>query len=96
LAAALSTLPPPGPDGGRLIPTQTLSASPAPLRLRLYKAVLESLGPGQPLSDPLFRLDELWLARAGGKALRFPGDKEARPSKAGIAFEVIDRKKECG
>lgn len=96
LAAGLSTLPPPGPDGARLIPAQTLSASAAPLRLRLYKAVLESLGPGQPLSDALFRLDELWLARAGGKALRFPGDKEARPSKAGIAFEVIDRKKECG
>ena len=96
VAAALASLPPHAQGEGLLIPAQTLSSSPAALRLRLYKAALESLGPGQPLSDALFRLDELWLARASGKALRFPGDKEARLSKAGIALEVIDRKKECG
>lgn len=79
-----------------VLPSRTLDQCSAPLRLRLYKAVLEDLGPGQPLSDGLFRLDELWRQRATGKRLRFPGDKEARLTKAGIAMQVIDRKKECG
>jgi len=80
----------------RLIPAAVLHASPAPLRLRLYKAVLEAFGPGQPLCDALFRLDELWRERASGKAVRFPGDKEAKIAKSGIRVQVIDRKKECG
>ncbi len=80
----------------RLIPADVLHASPAPLRLRLCKAVLEAAGPGQPLCDALLRLDELWLKRATGKSVRFPGDKEARITRSGIAVQVIDRKKECG
>lgn len=80
----------------RLIPADVLNACPAPLRLRLYKAVLEAFGPGQSLCDSLFRLDELWAERASGKSVRFPGDKEGRVVKSGIAMQVIDRKKECG
>ena len=80
----------------RLIPAEVLKACPAPLRLRLYKAVLEAAGPGQSLCDGLLRLDELWQARGTGKSVRFPGDKEARISRTGIAVQVIDRKKECG
>lgn len=83
-------------NGQRLIPSKALDASPAPLRLRLYKAVLEAAGPGQSLCDALFRLDELWVQRASGKSVRFPGDKEARISRAGVVLQVIDRKKECG
>lgn len=81
---------------GRLIPAAVLKDCPAPLRLRLYKAVLEAAGPGQSLCDGLFRLDELWLAKGTGKSVRFPGDKEARIMREGIAVQVIDRKKECG
>jgi tRNA(Ile)-lysidine synthase len=73
-----------------------LDAASPPLRLRLLKAALERLGPGQPLADSLFRLDGLWRQRATGKRLRFPGDKEARITKTGILLQVIDRKKECG
>lgn len=80
----------------RLIPAEVLDSSPAPLRLRLYKAVLEATGPGQSLCDGLFRLDELWLEHGTGKSVRFPGDKEARIAKSGIIVQVIDRKKECG
>jgi len=80
----------------RLIPAEVLKDCPAPLRLRLYKAVLEAAGPGQSLCDGLFRLDELWQARGTGKSVRFPGDKEARIARTGIAVQVIDRKKECG
>jgi tRNA(Ile)-lysidine synthase len=84
-------------DGSRrLIPAEVLQTCPAPLRLRLYKAVLEATGPGQSLCDGLFRLDELWLEQGTGKSVRFPGDKEARIVKSGIAVQVIDRKKECG
>jgi len=83
-------------DAKRLIPAESLNGCPAPLRLRLYKAVLEATGPGQCLSDGLFRLDELWVAGSNGKSVRFPGDKEARITRAGIAVQVIDRKKECG
>lgn len=86
----------PGPGETMLLPAAMLEAAPPPLRLRLYKAVLERLGPGQPLSDGLFRLDALWRQRSTGKRLRFPGDKEARVAKSGILLQVIDRKKECG
>jgi len=96
VSAILAQLPPPGPMERILLPGTTLRDAPATLRLRLYKAALESLGPGQALSDSLFRLDELWRQKAFGKTLRFPGDKEARLNKEGIAMRVIDRKKECG
>lgn len=94
--AAMLPLPRPEPGLPWLLPRNTLETSSAPLRLRLYKSALDTLGPGQVLNNTLFRLDELWLAGATGKSLRFPGDKEARIAKAGIAFRVIDRKKECG
>lgn len=79
-----------------LLPTDILDNCTAPLRLRVYKAVLEALGPGQALSDGLFRLDGLWRAKATGKKLRFPGDKEVRITQSGVVIQVIDRKKECG
>ncbi|MBI5519704.1 MAG: tRNA lysidine(34) synthetase TilS [Desulfovibrio sp.] len=84
------------PHRAVLLPQDVLQTAPAPLRLRLYKAMLERLGPGQPLADGIFRLDALWREGAPGKRLRFPGDKEARVTKAGLTFRVIDRKKECG
>ncbi len=93
---ALQTLPETVQGMPVTIPAQLLDASPAPLRLRLYKAVLERLGPGQPLSDALFQLDGLWLQKAGGKRVGFPGDKQARIARSGIILQVIDRKKECG
>ncbi|HWR04217.1 MAG TPA: tRNA lysidine(34) synthetase TilS [Humidesulfovibrio sp.] len=92
----LAQLPCVSHNGTLLLSAEVLNLCPAPLRLRVYKAALETLGPGQALSDGLFRLDELWRVRATGKKLRFPGDKEARVTQSGIAFQVIDRKKECG
>ncbi len=79
-----------------LIPDALLQTSPAPLRLRIIKAVLEEFGPGQPLCDALFQLDALWREKRTGKAVRFPGDKEARVAKSGIRVQVIDRKKASG
>ncbi len=83
-------------EGFLLLAANKLEAATSAARLRAFKQALELLGPGQPLGDGLFRLDELWLSRASGKALRFPGDKEARITRSGVRFRVIDRKKECG
>lgn len=88
--------PAPLEDGALLLSADALNAASSAARLRAYKRTLEILGPGQPLGDTLFRLDELWQMRATGKVLRFPGDKEARIMKSGVRFRVIDRKKECG
>jgi len=92
----LSALPAIIPGESFTLPKHMLDTTPAPLRLRLFKAVLERFGPGQPLADSLFQLDDLWRQRANGKRLRFPGDKEARIAKSGVVLQVIDRKKECG
>jgi tRNA(Ile)-lysidine synthase len=94
--AVLSQLPPAAPDGARLLPAEVLAPLPAPLFLRVVKAALDALGPGQALADSLFRLEELWRGRACGKRIRFPGDKEARIVKQGLILQVIDRKKDCG
>lgn len=96
VAGLLEHLPAPAEGSSCLLPSAMLDASPAPLRLRLYKAVLEQMGQGQPLSDSLLLLDERWRQGARGKRVRFPGDKEARIAASGIVLQVIDRKKECG
>ncbi len=56
------------------------------LRLRIYKRILEKLGPGQPLFENVLKLDRAWVSGEGGKCLQFPGDKEARIFKKGIFF----------
>lgn len=96
LEPLLRALPPPVAGNPVLLPASSLDAAPPPLRLRLFKAALELLGPGQPLSDALFQLEGLWQQKAMGKRLYFPGDKEARITQSGIILQVIDRKKECG
>ncbi|WP_243312884.1 tRNA lysidine(34) synthetase TilS [Fundidesulfovibrio agrisoli] len=79
----------PEPDtatGERLLPGDTLKNLPKALRLRLYKRVVESLGPGQPLAAPLRALDEAWAARSLGKDFQFPGGKQAMVTRDGIVF----------
>lgn len=96
LASLLAALPRAEAGDAQLLPAAMLDAAPQALRLRLFKAALEQMGPGQPLADSLFRLDQLWLQKASGKRVRFPGDKEARIGKPGVTLAPIDRKKECG
>ncbi|WP_045214918.1 tRNA lysidine(34) synthetase TilS [Desulfonatronovibrio magnus] len=67
---------------------QTLSCS---VRLRLYKNVLDRLGPGQALFDSLITLDRLWLQKAGNKMVQFPGDKFAKIYQKGVLFGIISR-----
>lgn len=56
------------------------------LRLRLYKAVIDDLGPGQALHDSLLRLDQAWISRRKEAILQFPGGKSAMIDSAGIRF----------
>jgi tRNA(Ile)-lysidine synthase len=77
------------------IPVSLLRASSSAKRLRLFKHILDRLGPGQALSDTLFELDALCSEHRTGKGLFFPGDKESKLYKSGLRFRVIDRKKEC-
>ncbi|MFP5240386.1 MAG: tRNA lysidine(34) synthetase TilS [Acidobacteriota bacterium] len=80
-------MPQPDPaTGERLLTGETLENLPKALRLRLYKRVVESLGPGQPLAAPLRALDEAWAARSLGKDFQFPGGKQALVTRDGIVF----------
>ncbi len=78
--------PMPEADGSITVPRAVLGAMPRALRLRLFKASLESLGPGQPLLDNLLRLDEALLAGVGGKTVQFPGRKTARVERGVVVF----------
>lgn len=55
-------------------------------RLRMYKAVLGSMGKGQPLQHNLLALDAAWKANVGGKVVQFPGNKIATIRKGSIYF----------
>lgn len=56
------------------------------LRLRLFKAVLDALGPGQARADHILRLDRAWTEGKIDCCIQFPGDKHARITAAGILF----------
>jgi len=60
------------------IPARTLRGLHRAARLRLYKRMLDRLGPGQPLAACLIALDEAWRAGRGGACVQFPGGKTAR------------------
>jgi tRNA(Ile)-lysidine synthase len=57
-------------------------------RYRLIKHTLESMGPGQPLSASIFKLDRLWQHKATGKTVQFPGDKTGTITREGIVFAI--------
>jgi tRNA(Ile)-lysidine synthase len=57
-------------------------------RLRLYKKLLDELGPGQVLFDNLNELDRLWQEGNGGKTVQFPGDKFGMIDHKGILFGI--------
>ena len=96
VAAVLSpALPPQGtpldPVNGLILDTALVRALPQALRLRLYKAALDALGPGQALADALFILDRLVMDRKGGSQAQFPGDKRAALESEGLRFFVLSR-----
>ena len=60
------------------LPSRTLRGLHRAARLRLYKRMLDRLGPGQPLAASLMALDAAWHAGRGGVCVQFPGGKTAR------------------
>ncbi len=61
-----------------VLPARTLRGLHRAARLRLYKRLLDRLGPGQPLAAGLMALDTAWRAGHGGACVQFPGGKTAR------------------
>ncbi|MBZ2171678.1 tRNA lysidine(34) synthetase TilS [Nitratidesulfovibrio sp. SRB-5] len=79
--AACATPPhasPVAPPQCILLPGRTLRGLHRAARLRLYKRMLDRLGPGQPLAASLMDLDAAWHAGRGGACVQFPGGKTAR------------------
>ncbi|WP_285904892.1 tRNA lysidine(34) synthetase TilS [Pseudodesulfovibrio pelocollis] len=73
---------------GEHIPDATLAVAHRALRLRLYKAALDRLGPGQALADTLFALDRAWQDRRTGALFQFPGEKTAVVTGSGVVFSA--------
>jgi len=73
---------------GEHIANATLAESRRALRLRLYKAALDRLGPAQVLADTLFGLDRAWQDRRFGAVFQFPGDKTAVVTSDGVVFSA--------
>jgi len=59
------------------------------LRLRLFKAALDRLGPGESRADTIFALEDAYrLGRRGG-VFQFPGGKLARITAEGVEFLAL-------
>ncbi len=71
---------------GHCLQRQDLDGLHPALRLRLFKAVLDDLGPNQIRNDALFRLEQAWKSNRIGACIQFPGAKQARIKKTGICF----------
>ncbi len=80
----------PDRSDGIFIESRLLDAHPAQ-RLRLYKHVLDDMGPGQALAAHLLLLDRAWEGRKMGRRIQFPGDKVACVESGGIRFSRHER-----
>jgi len=58
------------------------------IRIRLYKNLLEQLGPGQVLGETLFQLDIAFERKRIGKVFQFPGKKTVRIKSQSLVFIV--------
>ncbi len=84
-------LPPlPAPQQDFLLDSAMLDVHQAK-RLRLYKTILDSMGPGQVLASHLLRLDNTWVRKNCGRTIQFPGDKIASVQHEGIRFHFQKR-----
>lgn len=73
---------------GKHVSFEALKSLSKAIRLRLYKKLLDDLGPGQVLFDNLHELDRLWQEGKGGKIVQFPGDKFGMVDHKGILFGI--------
>jgi len=79
----------PEPKNGQVVLARDELESQHPaLRLRRYKAALDSLGPGQALCENLLNLDQAFIEKRTGKIFQFPGHKQAEIRGKKIAFTL--------
>lgn len=71
-----------------VIQKEHVKDKPTALRLRLYKAVLERLGPGRIPSESLFRLDEAVRSGRSPRTFQFPQAKTVRIDATDIVFSL--------
>ncbi|MDR2604826.1 MAG: tRNA lysidine(34) synthetase TilS [Desulfovibrio sp.] len=83
--------PPESDRDGVFIERRHLDALPKAVRLRLYKRILDSLGPGQARFFSLAALDAPLPAGRGPATHRFPGGKSAVAGHKGILFRKAAR-----
>lgn len=74
------------PEASDFAPRAELEALAPALRLRLYKACVEALGPGQPLLANLRALEAAFVEKRTGAAVQFPGAKTATVEREGVRF----------
>lgn len=77
---------PPLPDETGLLSRDLLENAPRPLRLRLYKQMLEQQQ-SHPLAPNLLGLDDLWTGRKTGGVIQFPNGVSAQVKKNGVLFQ---------
>lgn len=79
---------PPLPDmvDEYLLDADMLDTAHPALRLRLFKHLLDHMGPGQALAGHLLALDRMWRDKIKIRHIQFPGDKIATVRKDGIFF----------
>ncbi|EMG38682.1 tRNA(Ile)-lysidine synthetase [Desulfocurvibacter africanus PCS] len=71
------------------VPLDALLALHSAMRLRIYKALLDGLAPGQVLWKNLLRLDEAVHARRSGSRVQFPGGKQACLERSVLRFCAV-------
>lgn len=84
----------PTKTNGCFLDAETLQFHPAH-RLRLYKTILDAMGPGQALAEHLLGLDKAWENKKNGHQVQFPGDKVACVESGGIRFTFQPRRPVC-
>ena len=75
-------------NGGKMLSCSILNNYHSALRLRIYKKILDDLGPGHALFDSIMLLDQGFLARKSGLTFQFPRNKVVKVDKAGLLFNV--------
>lgn len=74
-----------------IVPKRTIESMHSALRCRLFKKILDKMGPGQALYENIKALDEAFDNRKTGKIFQFPGDKVAEITRNGIVFRPYSR-----
>lgn len=74
-------------ENNLIVPKCTINKLHPALRYRLFKRILDKLGPGQALFESIRILDSAITNKKTGKIFQFPGDKSAELKRNAIVFK---------